>query len=689
MNRLKNAKSPYLLQHAGNPVDWYPWGEEPFEIARRKNLPVLVSIGYSACHWCHVMARESFENEEVAAFMNEHFINIKVDKEEHPEVDQYFMDALHSLDGSGGWPLNMFVTPNKEPIYGGTYFPLQPTRGRSSWLSLLKAVSQTWHENPNEMAQQSHEMMQHLRQVSVNVPEVKEGLELSEDTPERIAQNLFENSDRKWGGFGEAPKFPTTPALKYFFLYHYYQKRTNRPDNMGLAALQQACLSLDKMLEGGIYDQVGGGFFRYATDAQWVIPHYEKMLYDNAQLISLLALAYRITQKSHYKRALKETLAFCNEALKSEKEPGFYCSLDAESNGEEGAYYTWTMSQWKSALPEVDPAIEAYFGMNYTESQVEAHPLLVVLSERQVRNKFMLTEEDWEKRLKNTKAQLKAARKEWVAPNLDDKMVLSWNALMNKALQNAALALNEDKWLHQAEAHFRWLLSTFYAHGELYRVYKDGIPYISAKLEDWATLINAAIYLSQNTGNNHYINWAAEQIEKVFRLFWSEEKGYFYYSSIEQQDIPIRKIETYDGVIPSGNSLMAENLRLLSAVCHKDEWEQCALKMIHAMAPTTRAYGRSFANWGELMLREHYGLKQLVVVEDELNPSTKEAYWKERVALMWPDVLTLLYENGASADLPLLQNKDNHPGKSYYLCQQFQCLAPQSNLEEIKKELKK
>lgn len=684
MNHLQNASSKYLLQHAHNPVDWYSWGDEPFEKAQKENKPVLVSIGYAACHWCHVMEQESFEDPGVAAIMNENFVCIKVDREEHPDVDHFYMDALQSLSGNGGWPLNMFVTPQKQPFYGGTYFPPKPMHGRNSWPELLKAIAKAWKENPEEIFRQSEQMMQHLKQVSVATTNAAFSAKMDMELTEGICRNLLANADTEWGGFGAAPKFPTSFAIQFLLDFFQLQKNREAVDELGERALKQAMLTLDKMLSGGIYDQVGGGFFRYATDAHWQIPHYEKMLYDNALMISTLSVAYRVTKKNAYKRALKETVAFCNRELRHPDNLGFYCSLDADTDGIEGGYYLWTTKDWNEALPSVHPAIEACFGMEGEDDLSVEHPLMCALTDAEICHQFQLSENDWALILKEAKEKLLQQRSIRKRPETDDKMLLSWNALMNTALQDAALALNAPVYLQQAEQHLKWMQQTFGKNkADWKHVFKEGQAYIDAKLDDFAFFIRAQIGFAGKTGKNEFLKTAADNLESTIRFFLSEGKPYFYYSSCKQKDVPLRKIEIYDGAQPSANAVMAEVLYLSGVVFGRNDWLEQYDQMLGSMATTVHRYARSFSYWAILIQRMSATPKQVVLSGFEKNKLLQQGS-----AEYFPEAFVCGCDREEN-EIPLFRNKFEAGSPKCYLCYQSQCLKPVDSMEMLSLEIKK
>ncbi|HXB06394.1 MAG TPA: thioredoxin domain-containing protein, partial [Puia sp.] len=415
-NRLASETSPYLLQHAHNPVDWFAWGEEALQTARREDKPILVSIGYAACHWCHVMEKESFEDAETARFMNERFINIKIDREERPDLDHIYMDAVQAMTGSGGWPLNVFLTPEAKPFYGGTYFPPRPVYNRSSWREVLAGVSAAFSDRRAEVEQQADNLTRHVATAGgFGIGEGKEGGDpvFRPETLRQMTDQLLGSADKEEGGFGAAPKFPQTFSLRFLLHYYYFTRE--------IAALDQVCLSLDKMIRGGIYDQLGGGFARYSTDREWLVPHFEKMLYDNALLVITLCEAYQLLKKPLYKEAIQETIAFTAREL-SNAEGGFYSSLDADSEGIEGKYYIWDKAEIDLILGKDAALFCAFYGVTDGGNWEGANILT------RAEGKSLTADE--ERTLKAARLRLLEHRNSRVRPALDDKILLGWNALM-------------------------------------------------------------------------------------------------------------------------------------------------------------------------------------------------------------------------------------------------------------------
>jgi len=675
-NRLQFESSPYLLQHAGNPVDWFPWGEEAFEKARSEHKPVLVSIGYSACHWCHVMEHESFEDPVVADFMNAHFVNIKVDREEHPDVDHLYMDALQAMSGAGGWPLNMFVTPDKKPFYGGTYFPPKAMYGRSSWMELLQALDLAWKEKQEEIELQSNQMIAHLQQASVVSLNTSQRRTITENDLNAITENLLKQADSVWGGFGAAPKFPATGSIQYlleFFEYH-------RENPIAPKALSQALLSLDKMIEGGIYDQIGGGFSRYSTDREWLVPHFEKMLYDNALLVSVLSQAYRLTKNERYKEVIMETIGFCNRELQDEKNGGFYCALDADSEGVEGKYYTWTWEQWTEVLSDAHPALDTYFGVLREGNWEETNILHVAEMKETLLEKFSLEEQDWQQIFKKAKGKLFRKRQERIRPGTDDKILLSWNALMNIALVEAGSALDEDQYIDEAEKHMNWMLKAFSVDGQsgLMHVFKAGKATVPAKLDDYAYLIKALTTLASATAKPAYILDANKWMQFTDTHFLAEDDTFYYFSSDIQNDIPVRKVELYDGATPSANAVLMEQLAILGNLMESGEWLERSEGMMFAQFQASLRYPSSFARWTIQMQRYQKGLKQLLICGEEADSRLKE--WRKYLR---PEIYVLAMKE-EEQEIKATTGKLQCSKTLIYLCEDFACQMPVSEINELK-----
>ena len=666
-NRLINEQSPYLLQHAHNPVNWYPWGDEAFDIAKREHKPVIVSIGYAACHWCHVMEHESFEDERVAAYMNEHFVCIKVDREEHPDVDHMYMDAVQAISGSGGWPLNVFVTPDREPFYGGTYYPPRQAYNRPSWMQLLNRISDLWTDQYDEVTLQAGQMIQHLTQASQKLAVIPDsGVAMDMDMCRQIADSLLKQADKENGGFGGAPKFPGTMAISYLLEHYHYTGY--KP------ALKHALRSLDAMIEGGIYDQLGGGFARYATDNNWLIPHFENMLYDNALLISSLCDAYSITKEVRYKTTIEETIAFTERELK-DSSGGYYCALDADSEGVEGKFYTWTWQEWIEALGENDELAAAYFGVSSEGNWEGTNILHVAESIEEIAVQSALMQDEVIQRINATKDRLLAARAHKPRPLTDDKSLLSWNALMNISISKAGVVLSNDKYLELAETHMHWIVGAFMNDGTLMHVWKNGKARIAAKLDDYAYLVQAMLQLASANGRNEWIVKANELMGTATAEF-SRGDGFFYYASETQKDIPVRKVDLYDGATPSANALMAHNLWICGMCLENSQLIEQASLMLRNMSNTVTRYSYSFGYWALMLQRHVTGMKTVVCAG-----VAASQYRKEIQAVYLPHIYILTSQKEIS-ELPILEKKYFADKMYIFVCTEQACLSPVEGVKE-------
>ncbi|MEZ5017205.1 MAG: thioredoxin domain-containing protein [Flavipsychrobacter sp.] len=669
-NRLIHEQSPYLQQHAHNPVDWYAWGDDAFDRAAKEGKPVLVSIGYAACHWCHVMERESFENEETAAYMNEHFINVKVDREEHPDVDGMYMDAVQAITGNGGWPLNVFVTADRIPFYGGTYFPPTEMYGRLSWRQVLERMNEIWVKQTGEVKMQTTQMLQYLKQTSL-IATRTEQKRVSKEVNEELLNTLLKNADSRYGGFGKAPKFPSTMAIKYLLdNYHFYCNES---------ALKQALLSLDMMINGGIYDQIGGGFARYSTDDKWLAPHFEKMLYDNALIVSVLCDAYSLTQNERYKEVIEETIAFCEREL-SNGNGGYYCAIDADSEGVEGKFYTWTWQEWEAL--NVAPILTEYFGVVRDGNWEGTNILHVTKTAKEVAEKNGQNEADFIAKIKLFKKQLFAIRAKKIRPSTDDKSLLSWNALMNVALTKAAAVLGDSQYLVKATEHLEWMMKVFVFEDKLLHTWKNGTAKITAKLDDVAYLINAIINYASVTGDKKKLYEAVDIIERVNNEFLHEDKSFYYYSSSLQKDIPVRKVDVYDGALPSANAVMADNLLRLGVALEKNNWIEQGEYMVANLTANSVKYPSSFAYWAQLL---QYGLVGMYKV-DFIGDNAEKLH-AELLKYYVPNAVKLLPVKDGS-DMDGFSSRGFAQQLEINICSKEMCLPPVNTVKEVLEKLR-
>ena len=675
-NRLSKESSPYLLQHAQNPVDWYPWSEEALQKAKAEDKPILVSIGYAACHWCHVMERESFEDISTAAIMNKHFVNIKIDREERPDLDHIYMDAVQAMTGSGGWPLNVFLTPEGKPFYGGTYFPPVRAYNRASWKETLVGIAQSYQERRQEILDQAEQMVKHLEQansfgmVQASAFQIPFDEKFSRHHTQQVLENILKSSDREWGGFSRAPKFPQTFTIQYLLRhYHFYGDEQ---------ALAQARLSLDKMILGGIYDQAGGGFARYSTDTEWLAPHFEKMTYDNALLIAVLSEAFQLTNDPLYAETIKHTITFMKREM-LDPDGGFYAALDADSEGVEGKFYTWTKAEADSILGEDAELLSAVFDISEEGNWEGVNILRLKKSVKEMALEkgmpFYLLNE----KVNRGREKLLNARSGRIRPQLDDKIILGWNALMNTALSKAYAALGDASYLELAERNMAFLTSRFYNRGtgEWFHTYKNGQARFPAFLDDCAFMIDALLNLQEVSGNASYIDLASGLAEKVLSRFPEKESPFFYFTPAGQADIIVRKKEVYDGAIPSGNALMAWNLYRLSILTDKPTWKDQSVSMLESLLQPVTRYPGSFGVWAAFLLELLNGTYEIVVLgEDALVEG------QDLLAAYIPNKIVQIAAR-PDENRPLMRGKTAESGTTWFLCRNYSCLRPVKTLPEL------
>jgi uncharacterized protein YyaL (SSP411 family) len=660
-NDLSQETSPYLLQHAHNPVQWKPWSDALFATATAANKPILLSIGYAACHWCHVMERESFEDEVVADYMNAHFINIKVDREERPDVDHIYMDALQAMTGSGGWPLNIFLLPNGQPFYGGTYFPPQAMQNRASWMDVLKGVQAAFENNRDKLVEQATHLTQHLLQSNIKAVQTQEAEVLATNQEfQLIAQRVLQNADTQWGGFGTAPKFPQTFSIQVLFR-NYFQ-------NKDQASIVHAIRSIDKMIQGGIYDHVGGGFSRYSVDAMWQAPHFEKMLYDNALILGILAEGYQITKKPIYQNVVEATFEFLQRELHN-GEGGYYAALDADSEGVEGKFYTWSYAEIKEIIdPAIFDAFVAYYQITPSGNWEHTNILWT-------QNEL---EKEWEPAWQNALKKLFDVRSARIRPALDHKVILGWNAMLVVGFSKINAATGNELYKKAAIKCIDWLEENLYHKEEhhFYHSIANGIPKAHAFLDDYANLIQAYIHLQQMTGENGYLFKAKKWMYYVLLNFIDEDGLYFYYTASYQKDVIIRKKESYDGAQPSGNALICSGLFYLGHVFDQTIWILHAKKMIQSMRPSLLQYPSSFGFWAQSFYQMSTGMIELVGV----GPTVYESL-PTLNAVFLPHAIRILSQD-EEAQIPLLKDK-KYTDNQYFICKNNTCSTPVSNIDGI------
>ncbi len=681
-NKLIGESSIYLQQHAYNPVQWYPWGDEALQLAKKYDRPILVSIGYAACHWCHVMERESFEDVDTARFMNEHFINIKIDRVERPDLDHIYMDAVQAMTGSGGWPLNVFLTPGALPFYGGTYFPPVKAYNRASWKDVLAGIQNAWVSRRDELEEQAQKLLSHIstsgKVFSKAVSVVTENNEkpFTAEQCDIMAVNLLRSADTSNGGFGKAPKFPQTFSIQYLLAYSHHTGHEK--------ALKQAELSLNKMLLGGIYDHLAGGLARYSTDNAWLVPHFEKMLYDNALLVSVLADAYQITQKKHYAGAICKTLDFLISEMKH-PQGGFYAAIDADSEGEEGKYYVWDKQEVLDLLGEDTGLYCSWFNIT-GNGNWEGKNILHITEEPEIfaeRNNMSLPE--LENLISRCNEKLMAVRNKRVRPITDDKILLGWNALLVTALCKAYAATGIEKYKSEATALFDFINRVFAEENEngYLHTYKNNQARFPAFLDDYAYLVQACLYLQEITTGPQYLLAAKRITQYVLDNFEDDETGFFYFTNSSQTDVITRKIDVHDGATASGNSTMADNLYYLSVIFEKGDWYEKARHLTSQLAEAAMKYPSSFAVWAFIILKQVIGISEIVITGTD-----SETIHKEMLRLYLPNKV-MQCQTVEIAAFPLLNGKDFGSGSYIYLCRDHSCKAPVNTVSELLDLIKK
>lgn len=665
-NDLIEATSPYLLQHAHNPVQWQVWQDATLRMAQQADKPLLISIGYAACHWCHVMAHESFEDEEIARLMNENFICIKVDREERPDIDQVYMDAVQAMTGSGGWPLHAFALPDGRPFYGGTYFH------KEQWRKVLLAVSREFNEN-----------RQHLQDYAANLQAglsdplpVRLGSAQKQFTPEKLKGMLASwklRFDRQEGGEERAPKFPLPVNLR-FLLDHALLAQDQD-------VFQHVRLTLDKMALGGIYDQVGGGFARYSTDRHWKVPHFEKMLYDNAQLVSLYSRAYQATRNDLYRAVVEETLEFMLHELK-DPQGLFYSSLDADSEGQEGKFYVWKEEELRLALGADFDLAASIFAINPKGLWEDGHYIL--LREQglaETADRLGFAAQELQQKMQRIRSRLFEVRQTRVSPALDDKSLASWNCLAVSAFVDAGLALNNPAYLEIARQTAATLLETMAnPQGGLYHNFSRGRASVPGFLEDYAFVIEALLALYRATFEEQYLHQAARLMEFTVDHFYDPESAFFFFSSHEDQQLVARKIEVVDGVIPASCSSLAHALFQLSRLLAKPHWQRMALDMLARLEDAMLHSPGSFSNWARLYLTQIFPYNEVVITGDMAH-----AFRTQFDHLHIPNAL--LAGSQQASTIPLLQDRFQ-PGKTLiYVCRDQVCGQPADDVSQALHEL--
>ncbi|MDQ2715192.1 MAG: thioredoxin domain-containing protein [Chloroflexota bacterium] len=693
-NRLINETSPYLLQHAHNPVDWYGWGAEALEKAKGEDRPILLSVGYSACHWCHVMERESFENEEIAEIMNTHFVSIKVDREERPDIDSIYMQAVQAMTQQGGWPMTVFLTPDGRPFYGGTYFPpadrrYGPQQVMPGFPRILLSVADAYQNHREDVEEQAEQLADYLKQRS-GAPRRRESEPMggqSLDMLSQASQALSSDFDAVNGGFGHAPKFPNTMGLEFLLRVHQHRLTGGISTQAAQSELEIVEASLRHMANGGIYDHLGGGFHRYSVDAQWLVPHFEKMLYDNALLSRIYQNAYLVTGATFYRHIVEETLDYVVREMTS-PEGGFYSTQDADSEGEEGKFFVWTAAQIESALPGEDGALfMLYYGVT-AGGNFEGQNILNVPEPdaQRVADKAQVSLERLQEALTRGRETLFALREQRVKPARDEKILTSWNGLMLRSFAEAARHLGRADYLQVATRNAEFLLRELRRAGRMLRTYKDGRGRLNGYLEDYVFLADGLLALYEASFDARWFAEARSLLDEAIRLFADAENGGFFDTGSDHEELLSRPKDVMDNATPAGNSVAAAVLLRLGAFTGEESYRQRADDYLRSISAAMVQYPQAF---GHVLGALDFALspvKELAVIGDPQNAGTLPLLDEVNRRYLPNSVIACAAADAPEAGqaIPLLAERPQKDGEATaYVCQNFACLAPVNTAEDL------
>ncbi|MBI4242368.1 MAG: thioredoxin domain-containing protein [Candidatus Rokubacteria bacterium] len=679
-NRLAKETSPYLLQHAHNPVDWFPWGPEAFEKAKAEDKPVLLSVGYSACHWCHVMERESFEDPEIARLMNELFVNIKVDREERPDVDQIYMQAVQSMTGHGGWPMTVFLTADGVPLYGGTYFPPVDRHGLPAFPRLLRAVADAYRNKKGEVMEAGRRLVEQMRQSE------RLGGSLALLTEEILFsafQHLSSEFDDRDGGLGHAPKFPQ-PMIWELILR--FRKRSGNP-----RAHQMLTHTLTRMARGGMYDQLGGGFHRYSVDAQWLVPHFEKMLYDNGQLARLYLHTWLATGDPEYRRIAEETLDYIFREM-THPDGGFYSAQDADSEGEEGKFFLWTPQEMREVLGTGEEARAAlpYWGVD-DGPNFEGRSILCVPREpTEVAAQLGISEADLGGLISRARQQLYAARERRVHPGRDDKVLVAWNGLACRAFAEAGRSLGRSDYTRAAVRNAEFILSAMQKDGRLLRSWRDGEAKLLGYLEDYAMLADALLAVYEATFDARWLGEVRRLADDMLRLFWDQEREGFFDTGVDHERLVVRPRNLFDNAVPCGSSVAVELLFRLAILTGEEAYERLAVQALRPMADLVGRYPSGFGRWLS-GLDFHLGPVVEVALIWPRGGDGLDSLLRELFGRYLPNRVVTGCQEGdpaAARGIPLLESRSAIQGEATaYVCRRYVCQVPATDAEVLARQL--
>ncbi len=663
-NALIHESSPYLRQHAHNPVNWLPWGEKARNKALAANRPMLISIGYSACHWCHVMEKECFESEDVAALMNAHFICIKVDREERPDVDQVYMEAVQMMRKQGGWPLNCITTPDGKPVYGGTYFP------KENWIQILQQLSRLWKTDAPKFQEYGDQIVSEM-QMTGSLPLIDAPKEFSFSTLQKALENWTPRMDNTYGGPNKAPKFPL--PVNYLFLLHYGFLTGNKE------VLRHVELTLDKLALGGIFDQINGGFARYSTDIYWKVPHFEKMLYDNAQLLSLFSEGYKYFQKADYLRVINQIVEWLNAEMQN-GHGGYYSALDADSEGEEGKYYTFSIADLREK-----ELLESFEKFYYTNQNARWEGKLITVRKQTLEDislEFQSTTTAVKEELNVLNRELAKIQNSRTRPGIDDKTICSWNAMMAEGFLTAFKCTGNHEFLIYANRIFTFIEKELYnpENNILSHSWKDGKSSEVGFLEDYAFLIAAWLKKVEINYDESTLNKARTMANKVLDTFYDAEKGHFYMTSIGQKDLISRPVEMTDNVIPSGNSVMAHNLHKLASFYGNTHFDHIADRILHAVEKNMIGYPEGYGHFADLYLRKALGAPEIVIIGSDAIPY--QQFLKENYL---PNFLWAVSDK--RSDLPIFAGRFEEDKTQVFVCQNKTCQLPVTTIDKAEEQI--
>ncbi len=664
-NKLIHSQSPYLLQHAYNPVNWYPWGKEALDRAKKENKPIIVSIGYSACHWCHVMEHESFEDEATAKLMNEHFICIKIDREERPDLDNIYMDAVQAMGLQGGWPLNVFLMPNQKPFYGGTYFP------NPNWKGLLQNIAEAYEKHYDELAKSAEGFGKSIQRLEKEKYGLLDDLQaLSKQDLAHVVQKIINQTDPKWGGMDRVPKFPM-PSIWLFLLDVAQAKKDQK-------LLEEVIFTLKKIGMGGIYDHLGGGFARYSVDGEWFAPHFEKMLYDNGQLLALYAKAYQASQDPFFAEKVKETVQWINVEMLHE-EGGFYAALDADSEGEEGKFYTWKASELEELVGEDKKWVFPLYNISENGNwEKGVNILFQTQSYQELAKEQEVPLQAFTEKLQKIKALLLKRRNQRIRPGLDDKIISGWNGLTISGLAQAYWATGSEMAKKLALANGDFLINKMIQGEMLFRSYKKDKAYTPAFLEDYGAVIQAFIHLYQLSNETQWLLKARSLADYTLEHFYDEEEGLFYFNNPDAEALIANKKELFDNVIPSSNSMMARNLYQLSLYFYEDHYRDLSKKLMGLMKKILIQEPGFLTNWGNLYLEQLSHTPEIAIVGKGAGEIAKQ------ISRVFTGQKAIAASEKPTSSIPLLEHKvaDSDGNALIYICFDEACQKPVSTVEE-------